>query len=364
MLRKDITTEGLAIINSPEQHEDLYMYPTITISYLESVIPNQQVRDYMLSFLKTKFTTSEHSPVSLCFINIDKNPIEAILNNIVGERLVAKPSSSALLGPYNDWIIDKYFADLDDHGRIGNVGLRFQVLDKLESISSTDCVPIISPGKASFNYKHNMTFIVSSIDNPLLAETYNKNLALINTIREPEEVDWIKDLGGMEVVKEGIELETLDFCYYLGTEIEPLNMEDYTRAPYNSRYKENMKVGRNKVANRIVGYVSKGELYELAKLARSYKVGGFTDGWEKDRMDGDKLANLYMAITDGEGYFRRISVVMKSAGFPAIREHKSTIHHYRLAGLKAAKERLESEEVIGEHKKNINSNLINQQPKE
>lgn len=344
MLRKDITTEGLEIINNPEQHEDNYMYPTITINYLESLIPNQQMRDYMLSFLKRKFMTFEYSPLTLCFINSHKNPIEAILNSIVGTRPIAKPSSSALLGLHNDWILDKFFIDLDDSGRGSNVLLRELALDKLESISNNNCVPIISARKAPFNYKHSITFMVSSVDNPLLVETYNKNFAVINTIGDPEEIDWVQELGGMEVVTEGIELEALDFCYYLGIEIEPLTLEEYTKAPYGSKYKENMRISRNKVASRIVEYVSRGDFYELAKLAESYNVEGFTDGWETDKIDGDKLANLYEVLTFGEGYFRRISVVMKAAGFPAVRTHKSTIHHYKLDGLKAAKERLESEE--------------------
>lgn len=339
---------GLAIINDPEKYRLQYKTPTATIEYFKSFIPDEQMRNYVLSFIKTKFMTFDYSPVVLYFIGAHgsgKDTFVKMLSRIINVSHIAKPDAKVFLEQYNSWMMDKYFIQLDEYGnKLNRLADKQEALGILKSISGAEDMQIRPMRQEAFNHKHGITFIMTANLNPLPVETGDRRMALINTPNKLDQEEWVAKFGGIRAVIDKIAEEHLDFCYYLGTEIEQLNPNDYVIAPY-TKDKEKLIVNSMPAWQRIIYSINNSEFYELANLAAEYQINEFTRGWLNARLDRDKLVELYLAITDGRGSANQMIQAMRDAGFNS--SHSTSkgrnVHYYSLGGLKAARQRIENE---------------------
>lgn len=82
-----VQTPELNILNNPQDYKDLYTRPVATIKFFESLVPEDSMREYLLSFTKRKLLTFAYSPVILYFMGVQgsgKDTYVQILEKIVG----------------------------------------------------------------------------------------------------------------------------------------------------------------------------------------------------------------------------------------------------------------------------------------
>ena len=227
----------LGIINNPESYKPLYNRPTEILLYLETLIPDRRQRKYILSFLKTKFTTFAYSPVVVYFLGISgsgKDTFVGLLENILGleNEYVAKPSANEFIEKHNGWLIDKYFAQLDEYGdQLQIFSQKQEALGRIKAYTGKEVIQIRQMRADGYALKHAITFILTANSNPLIIDENDRRILLVETPNVLADADWVGAAGGMSIVIDKIHSGVKDFAYYLATEVDALPMDEYTRPP-------------------------------------------------------------------------------------------------------------------------------------
>lgn len=311
-------TKELSILNNPAPYRDNYLRPVHTLKYFESLIPDDFMRQYVLSFLKTKLTTFEYSPVVLYLIGkpgSGKDTLVNILATIIGQEYVAKPDTKVFLEQYNGWLVDKYVVQLDEYGnKLTRSFERQEALGKIKAYTGKRDIQIRAMRNDGYNYRHAATFLMTANSNPLPVENDDRRFALINTPNKLATQDWVVEAGGVRhVVEKLIPAEIMDFCYYLATEVPTLKGNDYVIAP-DTEDKERLILDSMPAAEQIVFYIQNSRFDDLAELAGEFAVNDFRDGWDKNRLRDEKLSDLYAAMTEGHGVHRTVIRLLKGIG--------------------------------------------------
>lgn len=311
-------TKELSVLNNPMPYRDNYVRPAHIIQYFESLIPDDNMRMYVLSFLKTKLTTFEYSPVVLYMIGkpgSGKDTLVTILAKILGSEYVSSPDTKVFLEQYNGWLMDKYIVQLDEYGnKLTRSFERQEALGKIKAYTGKSDIQIRAMRNDGFNYKHSATFIMTANSNPLPVENDDRRFALVNTPNKLATQDWVIEAGGVRhVVEKLIPAEIMDFCYYLATEIPLLKGNDYVIAP-DTEDKERLILDSMPAAEQICFYIQNSRFEELAELAAEHAISNFKDEWNKNRLRDEKLSDLYAAMTEGHGVHRTVIRLLKGIG--------------------------------------------------
>lgn len=332
-------TEELAVLNNPGPYKASYSRPNTIIKYFETLIPDDNMRAYVLSFLRTKLTTFEYSPVVLYMIGkpgSGKDTLVTILAKILGRDYIAKPDTKVFLEQYNGWMIDKYIVQLDEYGnKLTRSSDKQEALGKIKAYTGSSDIQIRAMRNDGFNYRHSTTFIMTANSNPLPVEYEDRRFAFIKTPNKLVAQEWVTQLGGIRhVVEQLIPSEIMDFCYYLATEVKNLGADSYVIAPMTED-KEALILENLPAAERILYYIQNERWEELKELAIEYNVVNFTVNWDKNRLMDDKLAELYEAMTDGAGVHRTLIKFLK--GINIHRTHTTNkgqnVFYYMINGL-------------------------------
>lgn len=332
-------TPELEILNNPGAYTTRYKRPTTTIKYFESLIPDDFMRAYVLSFIKTKLTTFKYSPVILYLIGkpgSGKDTLVSIIRSIIGTEYVAKPDTKVFLEHYNGWMIDKYLIQLDEYGnKLVRSSDKQEVLGKLKAYTGSTELQIRAMRTDGYNYKHSTTFIMTANSNPLPVETEDRRVAFIKTPNILSKEQWVVELGGVaNVVEKLIPSEIQDFCYYLATEIKSLTSDNYVIAP-ETEDKQQLVFDGLGAAEQIIYFIQRNELTKLAKMANEYAINNFCCDWEKCRLIEDRLEDLYSTMTEGKGEFNTVKRMLKGIGIS--RQHTtkngSNVFYYYITEL-------------------------------
>lgn len=239
----------MIILNEPEACKQHQKYPKATMEFFNSFIPDKHMREYVLSFIKTKLTTLEHSPTILNFTGVQgsgKNTFFNILGRIVdcedkvvGRHKVNKPRSPIFMSNYNAWMMGKYFTLLDGYGESLELEEQKEVVSKLKAYTGSKQVQIHCSDHPPYAYEHDITFITTAEARLLPLDADDKTTAVIHTPNKLEEEDWVISSGGLEHVMNLIESEHLNFCYYLATEVKTLSKARY-KAPPHTAFKQDI----------------------------------------------------------------------------------------------------------------------------
>lgn len=332
-------TEYLAVLNNPKPYAGQYSRPKHIIKYFESLIPDDNMRMFVLQFLKTKLTTFDYSPIVLYFIGIPgsgKDTFVNIIRYIIGSQYVAKPDTKVFLEQYNGWMLDKYFVQLDEYGnKLVRGSDRQEALGKIKAYTGSEDLQIRAMRTDGYNSRHSITFISTANKNPLPIETDDRRVAFIKTPNKLAEQKWVLEAGGIKHVQNIIKHEIMDFCYYLATEIDKLSGDEYVIAP-ETEDKEKLILDNLPALEHLEFLIQANKWDELKELAIEYAIDNFTFNWDKNKLDDDKLQELYLAMTDGNGSARALIKKMKSLGHS--RQHTtkngSNVFFYTISGLK------------------------------
>ena len=265
-------TPELLVISDPEGYKPHYNKPRTILQYLESLVPDDAMRSYLLSFVRTKLTTFRYSPVILYFMGVQgsgKDLFVGILEKIMGK--IARPSTGEFLDKFNHWLVDTYFAQLDEYGnQLLTKKDKEEALGKIKSYTGKPSVQIRQMRTDGFQYDHSVTFIMTANKNPFMLEDGDRRICLLNTPNVLAEQSWVMKAGGVADVFSKIQDEVLDFCYYLATEVEPLTASAYVKPP-ESEAKHALIFNSMGLVNKLAFAIKSNMRDELADLA--YSVG-------------------------------------------------------------------------------------------
>ena len=307
-----LRTPELSIMEDPSDYAGLYKRPTTTLQYLETLIPEKKMRDYLLKFIKRKLQTFDYSPAVLYFLGkpgSGKDTFVQIIEKIMGK--VARPTTREFLEMFNGWLLDTYFVQLDEYGnQLTTMRDREEALGKLKAYTGKQNIQIRQMRTDGFMYHHNATFIMSANSNPFGIEDGDRRIALLNTPNVLAEAEWVDDITD---VHQQILSETCDFCYYLATEVEDISGAEYMKPP-ESDDKQTL-IADNMYASQRIAYVLKNGMMDYLKnLASDYNCPGVKDAISHGRIRAKDLEELYDVMTDYKGEMRSLNKAIRMSG--------------------------------------------------
>lgn len=311
-----VPSEEILIINNPERHKQHYSKPKAIISYLESLIPNDMIRKYVLRFLRTKLTTFKYSPVILYFMGkpgSGKDTFVSILEQIMTS--VARPSVEEFLEVFNDWMLDNYFVQLDEYGnQLTTIKEREKALGKLKSYTGKSKIQVRAMRVTGKTFYHNVTFVMTANKNPLMLEEEDRRICFISTPNVLKKQKWVQEMGGVAAVHNNIMNEIKDFCYWLATEFTNLGDSDYVSPP-EAEDKNKLIADSMHAAQRIAFAIKNSMSTYLVNLAEEYGCDELTiEELRMNNYNSEVLDELYSEMTNYEGNTRSLMKALRSAG--------------------------------------------------
>ena len=322
-----IQTPELAILRNPDMYRELYQVPETTLRYLQSLVPEEHMRNYLLRFLKRKLTTFEYSPVILYFMGVHgsgKDTLVNILEIIMGK--VARPTVREFLEMFNGWLLDSYFVQLDEYGnQLNKLSDKEEALGKLKTYSGKQNVQIRQMRTDGFTYHHNATFIMTANKNPLMLEDGDRRIAFFPTPNILTQQDWVHDISEVHTQ---IMKETQDFCYYLATQIEPLSPAEYVMPPESH---EKMKlIADSMFAAQRIAFAMKNNMIDyLKELCVEFEAHKALEGFKTGVLTDDKLEELYDNMTDMKGEMRTLNKQIRGAGIEIVPTTAGGVKRYK-----------------------------------
>ncbi len=314
-----IQTPELRIINNPEVYKEFYNEPKTLLQFLETLVPEEKMRTFLLGFLKRKFTTFDYSPTVLYFLGVHgsgKDTLVEILETIMGS--MARPKAREFIEKHNGWILDSYFAQLDEFGnQLNRSSEQEEALGLIKAISGKPKISIRMMRTDSMDYYHKLSLIMTANKNPLMLEDGDRRMAFMHTPNVLSTQEWVADAGGIVVVREKIMAEIKDFCYYLATQVANISSDVYVTPPY-SKHKHKIIADSMYAANRIAYACKHGMQDYLIDLAEEYECKQAADSFRRANVTLDDLEPLYDELTENKGDMRILNKAMRSSGIDLI----------------------------------------------
>jgi hypothetical protein len=141
-------------------------------------------------------------------------------------------------------------------------------------------------------------------------EDGDRRIAFFETPNVLREQDWVSNIAETH---QKILAEVKDFCYYLATEIQMMDLAEFTTPP-ETKSKHRLIADSMHAAARIA-YVLKHKMLEYLKdLASEYSCSNVIDAIEKGRLYTTDLEDLYSAMTEHNGDMRALNKLIKTSG--------------------------------------------------
>lgn len=306
-------TPELAILLEPENYRKYYKKPTTILQYLETLVPDDRMRTYLLRFLKRKLTAFEYSPVSLYFLGVQgsgKDTFIELLEQFIGMERIAKPSAKEFVEQYNGWIFDAYFVQLDEFGNQLSSRDKDEALGKLKAYTGKPTIQIRKMRTEGEPYRHNMTIIHTANKNPFALESDDRRLALFETPNKLVEADWVDDIAG---IHDKIMQEAKDFAFYLATEVSALPRAEYVQPPWTDG--KHKLIASSMKPSTGLAYILKHEMRTyLEELSKLHEVPDVLQNLKAGRLYTDSLEDLYDEMTDSMGDVRTLTKMVRAQG--------------------------------------------------
>lgn len=297
----------LAILHNPETYEQHYKAPILTLKYLQTLVPEERMYNFLMQFTKRKLLTFKYSPVILYFLGAQgsgKDMFVELIEKIV--RHVSRPTTKEFLEMYNGYMLDNYFVQLDEYGnQLSRMADKEEALGKLKAYSGKQTITVRTMRTDGFSYKHRATFIMTANTQPLVLEDGDRRIAFFATPTKLENTDWVKEAGGIATVHDKIMEEAKDFCYYLATEVPDLHPSAYVSPPA-SQHKHKLIADSMFAGQKIVYSIKYAMWQYLIDLGTEHGVPMIEDDIRAQRITTTSLEELYNSITDFKGDFKTV----------------------------------------------------------
>lgn len=307
-------TKALAIFKDPSLYSHKYVRPNTTLQFLETLVPDNYMRNYLLRFLRRKLDKFEYSPVVLYFLGVPgagKDTLVKIIERIIGASSLARPTVKEFLEMYNGWLLDKYFVQLDEYGnQLTRFDDKENALGKIKAYTGKEQVQIRQMRTDGFNYIHSATFIMTANRNPLFVEGDDRRMALFNCPNKLSDAIWVQQAGGITEILSQIDKELSDFVYYLATEVDNLSSDEY-QTPPDTEDKKRLIAAKFGAAQRLAFLLANQMFHELEQIVKEYDAPEVFNQAHDGRIQEEALFDLYYEMTEGKGTRRGLSVSMK-----------------------------------------------------
>jgi hypothetical protein len=332
-------TIPLTIFKNPKSWEKNYRYPEFTIKYLQSLVPDDDMRSFLCGFLRRKFDLFEYSPVVLYFLGASgsgKDLLVELLQLIIGDNAIAKPTAKVFLETHNGWMLDKYFAQLDEYGdQISHFNDKEMAKGLIKTWSGKANVNIRKMQTDGFQYEHNITFIMTANKNPLTFDADDRRIALFNTPNVLRFNPEVEAMGIAEFV-ERVKDEVNDFAYYLSTHIKNVSKSHYMTPP-ETEDKQRLIASKLSAGSQLA-YLLKNQLFsEFEKLSTSHNVPEVMSSSHDNKLYEDDLFDLYMEMTEGAGTKRGLTSAMQEFDKIPTSRKGTKAYYYVIPNLKLTK---------------------------
>ena len=319
-------TPEMAVLTNPSLYAEKYREPKTILNFFASLIPEEKMRNFVLSFMKRKLTTFDYSPVVLYFLGVPgsgKDTFVRIFETMLGH--VARPTTREFLEMFNGWLLDTFLVQLDEYGdQLTKLADKQEALGKLKLYSGKQNVQIRQMRTDGFMYHHNATFIMTANKNPLMLEDGDRRVALLATPNVLMEQKWIQDSGGVSAMQDRIDREIIDFAYYLATEVPDLSRDEYMKPP-ESEDKQRLIADSMYAAQKIAYCLKHGMKEYLLDLCEEFEATTTAKHIKSGNLYTDDLEDLYAPMTNFNGDMRSLNKVLRSTGLgitPSTREGK------------------------------------------
>lgn len=301
----------LSILHDPTNYSLFYNKPENTLKYLKCLVPNEDARSYLLRFIKRKLMTFEYSPVILYFLGVPgsgKDTFVKILETIMNG--LARPTTGEFLEVYNSWMLDTYFVQLDEYGdQLSKLSDKDMVKGKLKAYTGKPTFQVRNMRQAGYSVPHSITFIMTANKNPLMMDDKDRRVHLMETPNVLDMQPWFS-----AAMYDHMMNEVKDFCYYLATEVEEMNKDEYMSPP-QSESKHRLIADSMFAAQKIV-YAMKHHMWDyLIELGTDYNAPKFAKGVEDGRFNSVDLELLYDEMTDFKGDVKTVIKILRKEGF-------------------------------------------------
>jgi len=211
-------------------HKASYKVPNITLRSLENSMGSDTLYKLFLPFLKRKLITRDHSALFFVLYGVPHSFKSGLFNAVLAPLA---PQRTVHLAPeilsdkYNDWIVNKDFALLDEVHHL----LRAERAKMISTINKLTGNPTISGIRAmhttlsSDSFPQELTLFLTTNDTvQLTSETADRRMVVF---RSTEKLSDFLDMTNSAIYK-ALQGEALDFAYYLSTEVDALYTDAYT----------------------------------------------------------------------------------------------------------------------------------------
>jgi hypothetical protein len=335
-----LPTMPLLIFKNPEAYAKSYNYPTITLKFLEHLIPDNQMRNYLIRFLRRKFDTFDYSPVVLYLLGVSgsgKDLFVSLLSRIMGDTTIARPKAKEFLEKHNGWMLDQYFAQLDEYGdQLTNFQEKEEAKGLIKAYSGKRQISIRKMGVDGYQYEHNITFILTANKNPIAFDMDDRRVVLLNTPNNLRDLTVVRELGSTQEFVDRLLAEVNDFMYWLATERENASADEYVNPPV-TQDKLSLIASKLNAGSQLSFYLKNGLVGELSKLCTMYEIPDLLGYAAEGRIYEDDLFDLYMEMTEHKGTKRGLSVAMQEFDKIPTTKAGTKAYYYKVPSLSVAK---------------------------
>ena len=294
-------TEALMVLNNPKQYIESspYTKPEAFIQYMETLIPDEADRKYLIRHLRTKLTTFAYSSVIYYIVGTHgsgKSLFSKIITSLVGDNYVSQNVSGAQLMEatgFNGWLLNKYFVHFDElHREIGKRDAA-KATERLKNYSGSTTFQARVMRTDTYQAPMTATFLLTQNGENMDIPPEDRRFFYVNTPNKlPVEL--------AEAVLEEINTNLAGIAYYMATEYTNLSPAEYVNAPSNPG---KLKAIENNMplSTRLIYLIQQKDyatLYEKAEQAN--QTDKLLEWHDKGRIKVDALVNIYETLSGHE----------------------------------------------------------------
>ncbi len=307
-------SRAYSILINPEAYANEFegKIPKITNLFFEHLIPDEQIRMYVLQFILTKLVTMQFSEVILYFLgtqgagkNLFIDWLALLTENLAGKsmneyQLVVEVDLENFLSKYNFWILNALFANLDEFGEKTNGGNEDKkILAQLKSYTGKETIQLRTMNNDPIPASHKCTFILTANENRLSPDLEDRRIVVIDTPNSLIESNFVKDLGGKSIAVQALFDEQELWCYYWATNYKQLSKDQY-RTPPSTESKRKLIIKHLPPSKRIASIIKFQDKNMLIKLCEDNGLlQELIDDGKYGFISKDLLYDIFSSITAG-----------------------------------------------------------------
>lgn len=304
---------ALDVIQNPDSYTDQYKQPDDFILYMESLVPKEEERTYLLRHLLTKLTTFGYSPAVYYFVGAPgsgKGIFTTLISKLMGgEQYVGlNLGSSEVTGVTNGWLAGMFFAHFDElHDTLSKYEDKKKANGNIKKWTGAETFQLRQMHTESVSEPMLATFILTQNGASFNMDMGDRRYLYMNTPN-------VLDLGLAEKIVHSIEHNILDIAYYLATSFDLLPVQEYVRPPMTDDKVESIMANQPKelVILHAIDNKNYDRLYELA-IDSGMDLSLLTKYRPKNLIYEDALIWMYKGLTDTVKSSSEIRALFQSA---------------------------------------------------